>query len=129
MAIRSLETYAITEILSEYLEVDNEIWLYSTCRGICHGNRRHIAMLNGIRNDYYLLWGPPTLRDDLWEDEPVNPRGRVSGMNGHIVERPEPWYHTWASMIRFPQLYVRRPETIPPPSPREDDEDGQPQEG
>ncbi len=100
MAVRSLETYAVTEVLSEYLEIDNEIWLYCTCKAIHIGNKGP--------------WGPPTLQNGLWDDEPMHLRSR--GTNGTVVDRPRPWYYTWASVLRFPNLYDRRPETMPLPS-------------
>ena len=114
MAVRSLETYAVTEVLSEYLEIDNEIWLYWTCRAIHIGNKGHINILTDIRNAFYSPWGPPTLQDGIWDYEPPHLRSR--GTNGTVVEMPKPWYYTWAE-LRFQNLYDRRPETMPLPSP------------
>ena len=114
MAVRSLETYAVTEVLSEYLEIDNEIWLYWTCRAIHIGNKGHINILTDIRNAFYSPWGPPTLQDGIWDYDPMHLRSR--GTNGTVVEMPRPWYYTWAE-LRFQNLYDRRPETMPLPSP------------
>ena len=114
MAVRSLETYAVTEVLSEYLEVDNEIWLYWTCRAILIGNNSHINILTDIRNAFYSPWGAPSLQNGLWENEPMHLHSR--GTNGTVVEIPRPWYYTWAE-LRFQNLYDRRPETMPLLSP------------
>ena len=113
MAVRSLETHAITEVLSEYLEIDNEIWLYCTCRAIHIGNKAHRDILTDIRAAFYSPWGPPTLQNGLWRNEPMHIPHR--GTNGEVVERPRPWYYTWAE-LRFENLYERRPETMPVPS-------------
>ena len=73
----------------------------------------HLDILTDIRNAFYSPWGPPTLQNVFWRNEPVYiPQ---HGTNGTVVDWPRPWYYTWAE-LRFENLYERRPETMPVPS-------------
>ena len=112
MAVRCLQMHAITEVLSEHLEIDNEIWLYCTCAAIYQGNKAHRDILKELRAAFYSPHGPPTLQR-LNEPSSIH---RNRGANGEIVERAPPWYWVWAE-LRFEELYDRRPETMPVPSP------------
>ena len=112
MAARTLCMIAINEVLSEHLEIDNEIWLYCTCTAVYQGNKAHRDILKELRAAFYLPHGPPTLQR---LNEPSSSH-RNRGASGEVVERAPPWYWVWAE-LRFEELYDRRPETMPDPSP------------
>ena len=88
MAVRCLRMIAITEVLSEHLEIDNEIWLYCTCTAVYQGNKAHRDILKELRAAFYSPHSPPTLQR-LNEPSSIH---RNRGQNGEVVERAPPWY-------------------------------------
>ena len=59
MAAYCLSILSVTEILSQHLEVDNEVWLYGTCSSIYEGNKAHRDILKELRDYYYAYHVPP----------------------------------------------------------------------
>ena len=114
MATRCFRMIAITEVLSEHLEIDNEIWLYATCTEVHQGNKVHRDILRELREFYYSPHGPPTLQRHAQSSSLHRSQG--SNQEEEAVERAPPWYRVWAE-LRFEELYDRRPGTLPIPSP------------
>ena len=67
MAARCLCMIAITEVLSEHLEIDNEIWLYCACAAVYQGNKTHRDILKELRPDPSPLSPDPV--NDEFDDE------------------------------------------------------------
>ena len=62
MAARRFGILSITSVLSEHLDVVDEIKLYATCSAIYSGNKVHRDILLNIRNYYYGYKATPTLQ-------------------------------------------------------------------
>ena len=112
MAASCLCILSVTEILSQYLEVDNEIWLYGTCPPVYQGNKAHRDILKELRDFYYTSHCPPTLQRHRQTHWLYQSQG--SNQGEEVVQRAPPLYWVWAE-LRFEDLYDRRPETMPIP--------------
>ena len=90
MAAHCLAITAISSVLSENLDVINEIKLYQTCSAIHTGNRQHLKVLADLRSHHLGALTP--------------------GAEGQINVPP---FYQVCLEVRLEQLYDRCPNLIP----------------
>ena len=100
MAALCFGILSITSVLSEHLDVVDEIKLYGTCSTIYSGNKVHRGILQELRDYYYGYRVTPTLQ-----------RNHSQGSNDVRPNAP-PLYRVCLE-IRLEDLYDRRPELMP----------------
>ena len=106
MAVHCFSILSITDILSEHLEVEDEVKLYGTCSSIHAGNKAHRDILKELRDYYYAYNVRPTLQRHLLY--------QCQGSNGEqeTAQIAPPWYRVCLE-FRLEDLYDRRPEVMP----------------
>ena len=110
MAAYCFSILSVTDVLSQHLEVDNEVRLYGTCSSIYEGNKAHRDILKELRDFYYSSHGPPTLQRHRQPNLLYRSQGSNQGQE--TTQRAPPWYWVWLE-FRLEDLYDRRPETMP----------------
>ena len=101
MAAHCLGITSITSVLSECLDVVDEIKLYQTCSTVYSGNKVHRDILQNLR-EYY--WGNQVI--------PTLQRAQNQGTREAPPNAP-PFYRV-CSEIRLEELYDRHPNLMPP---------------
>ena len=103
MAALCFGILSITSVLSEHLDVVDEIKLYATCPAIYSGNKVHRDILLNIRNYYYGYKVTPTLQ-----------RHHSQGSNEQPQAEPKaPPFYRVCLEFRLEDLFDRRPELMP----------------
>ena len=90
----------ITSVLSEHLDVVDEIKLYRTCSTIYSGNKVHRDILRELRDYYYAYNVIPTLQ-------------RHHSQGSNEVQPSAPPFYRVCLEFRLEDLYDRRPELMP----------------
>ena len=103
MAAHCFGILSITDVLSEHIDVVEEIRLYATCSAIYSGNKVHRDILKELRDYYYAYNVIPTLQ-----------RHHSQGSNeGQETAQAAPPLYRVCLEFRLEDLYDRRPELMP----------------
>ena len=100
MAALCFGILSITSVLSEHLDVVDEIKLYGTCSTIHSGNKVHRDILRELRDYYYGYKVIPTLQ-------------RHHSQGSSEVQTNAPPFYRVCLEFRLEDLYDRRPELMP----------------
>ena len=100
MAAHCFGITAITSVLSEHLDVVDEIKLYQTCSTVYSGNKVHRDLLQNLR-DYY------------WGDKVILTLQRAKDQGTCEVPPNVPPFYRVCLEIRLEELYDRHPNLMP----------------
>ena len=118
MAAHCLGMLAITDTISEQIDVEDEVRLYGTCSSIYDGNKAHRDLIKELR-DYYYSRHYREQQSQARKILPSLQRFALTASQGsnekqEAAQRAPPLYRVWLE-VRLEDLYDRRPETMPIP--------------